>query len=234
VFKPIHPLNTDILSVGTIAYSNKFQANNSVNAAVISVSGNVYTDKVQANSAVNTATLMVTEKIDANDASVFVHDLETLGSLSVGTDFIINGTTIYNSDTFTLNASAADGQFAYISVNRGSSGANAEIRWNESSEWWDIYETNSGEYFRILTDEHISDVLDSTNSLVVASSAAANALNDNIQTANTYLKGRVTSAESFANSAFVRANSSYTAQNTTAAFANAAFRHAKRSFRICK
>jgi len=223
-------VNTDILSVGTIAYSNKFQANNSVNAAVISVSGNVYTDKVQANSAVNTATLMVTEKIDANDASVFVHDLETLGSLSVGTDFIINGTTIYNSDTFTLNASAADGQFAYISVNRGSSGANAEIRWNESSEWWDIYETNSGEYFRILTDEHISDVLDSTNSLVVASSAAANALNDNIQTANTYLKGRVTSAESFANSAFVRANSSYTAQNTTAAFANAAFRHANAAF----
>ena len=223
-------VNTDILSVATIAYSNRFQANNSVNAAVISVSGNVYTDKVQANSSVNTATLMVTEKIDANDASVFVHDLETLGSLSVGTDFIINGTTIYNSDTFTLNASAAEGQFAYITVNRGQSGANAEIRWNESQEWWDIYETNSGSYFRILTNEHISDVLDSTNSLVVASSAAANALNDSIQTANTYLKGRVTSAESYANGAFVRANSSYTAQNTTAAFANAAYRHANAAF----
>ena len=223
-------VNTDILSVATIAYSNRFQANNSVNAEVISVTGNVYTNRVQANSSVNTATLMVTEKIDANDASVFVHDLETLGSLSVGTDFIINGTTIYNSDTFTLNASAAEGQFAYITVNRGQSGANAEIRWNESQEWWDIYETNSGSYFRILTNEHISDVLDSTNSLVVASSAAANALNDSIQTANTYLKGRVTSAESYANGAFVRANSSYTAQNTTAAFANAAYRHANAAF----
>ena len=223
-------VNTDILSVATIAYSNRFQANNSLNAAVISVSGNTYTDKVQANTSVNTATLIVRDKIDANDASVFVGNLETLGQLSVGGNFVINGTTIYNSNVFTLNAGSNEGQFSSISVNRGNTGANAEIRWNESSEWWDIYNTNGGEYYRILTDEHLSDVLDSTNPLVVASSKAANTLNDNIQTANTFLQGRVDSADKFANGAFVRANSSYVAQNTTAAFANAAFRHANAAF----
>lgn len=223
-------VNTDILSVATIAYSNKFQANSSVNAQVISVTGNTYTNRVQANASVNTATMFVTEKIDANAASVFVNDLQTLGQLSVGGDFVINGSTIYNSNVFTINAGSNEGQISSISVNRGSTGANAELRWNESSEWWDIYNTNGGEYYRILTDEHLSDVLDSTNSLVVASSAAANTLDTKIQTANTFLQGRVNSAESFANGAFVRANSSYIAQNTTAAFANAAFRHANAAF----
>ena len=223
-------VNTEILSVSTTTLTNKLQANNTVNTAVISVTGNVYTNRVHSNTSINTPTLTVTEKIDANDASVFVNNLETLGQLSVGGDFVINGTTVYNSDTFTLNASQTEGQFAYITVNRGQSGANAEIRWNESQEWWDIYETNSGDYFRILTDEHISDVLDSTNPLVVASSKAANSLNDLIATANTFLQGRVTSADSYANGAFVRANSSYTAQNTTAAFANAAYRHANAAF----
>jgi hypothetical protein len=223
-------VNTEILSVSTTALVDKLQANSSVNTSVISVTGNTYTDVLQANSSVNTATLLVTEKIDANGATVFVNNLETLGSLSVGSDFVINGTTIYNSDTFTLNASATEGQFAYITVNRGQTGANAEIRWNESLEYWEIYDTNVGNHNRILTDEHISDALDSTNSLVLASAYAANTLNDKIQTANTYLKDRVTSAESFANSSFLRANSSYTAQNTTAAFANAAFRHANAAF----
>jgi hypothetical protein len=223
-------VNTEILSVSTTALVKNLQANSQVNTAVMSVTGNVYTNRVLANSSVNTPTLIVTDKIDANDASVFVNDLETLGQLSVGGNFVINGETIYNSNVFTLNAGSNQGQFSSIAVNRGISGANGELRWNESQEWWETYGVHTGDYYRILTDEHLSDVLDSTNSLVVASSKAANTLNDKIQTANTFLQGRVTSAASFANGAFSRANASYTAQNTTATFANSAFAHANAAY----
>jgi len=223
-------VNTQILSVSTTAFANRLEANSIVFTPLLNVTGNTFTNRLQSNVSVNTATMSVTQKIDANNASVFVGNLQTVGQLSVGGNFIINGTTIYNSNVFTINASSAEGQFSSIVVNRGQTGANGEIRWNETEEYWDIYETNSGNYYRILTDEHLSDVLTSTSSLGVASSLAANTLNEKIETANTFLQGRFTSSSSFANGAFVRANSSYAAQNTTASFANAAFRHANAAF----
>ena len=223
-------VNTQILSVSTTAFANRLEANSIVYTPLLNVTGNTFTNRLQSNISVNTATMSVTQKIDANNASVFVDNLQTVGQLSVGGNFIINGATIYNSNVFTINAGSNEGQFSSIVVNRGQTGANGEIRWNETEEYWDIYETNSGNYYRILTDEHLSDVLTSTSSLGVASSLAANTLNERIETANTFLQGRFTSSSSFANGAFVRANSSYTAQNTTASFANAAFRHANAAF----
>lgn len=223
-------VNTDTLSATTLIYANKLQANSTVNTQTVSVTGNVYTNRVDANTYIKTPTIEVTDKIDANSASVFVNNLETLGSLSVGSDFIINGTTIYNSDTFTLNANQSEGQFAYLTVNRGQTGSNAEIRWNESSEYWDIYDVHVGNYNRILTYKEITDSLTSTNPLTLASSLAANTLNDKVQTANNHFTARADSSDRFANGAFLRANSSYTAQNTTASFANAAFRHANAAY----
>lgn len=223
-------VNTEILSVTTTALVNNLQANSKVNTAVMSVTGNVYTNRVQANTSVNTPTMFVTNKIDANTASVFVNNLETLGQLSVGGNFVINGVTVYNSNVFTLNAGSNEGQFSSISVNRGVSGANGELRWNESTEWWETYGVHSGDYYRILSDEHLSDALNSTNPLVIASSLAANTLDVKIQTANNYFTSVTNSTNTFANGAFVRANSSYAAQNTTASFANAAFRHANAAY----
>jgi len=223
-------VNTQILSVSTTAFANRLEANSIVFTPLLNVTANTFTNRLQSNVSVNTATMSVTQKIDANDASVFVGNLQTVGQLSVGGNFIINGATIYNSNVFTINAGSNEGQFSSIVVNRGQTGANGEIRWNETEEYWDIYETNSGNYYRILTDEHLSDVLTSTSSLGVASSLAANTLNERIETANTFLQNRFTLSSSFANGAFVRANSSYTAQNTTASFANAAFIHANAAF----
>jgi hypothetical protein len=223
-------VNTQILSVSTTAFANRLEANSIVFTPLLNVTGNTFTNILQSNTSVNTATMSVTQKIDANTASMFVGNLQTVGQLSVGGDFVINGTTIYNSNVFTINANSNEGQISSIVVNRGQTGANGEIRWNETEGYWDIYETNSGNYYRILTDEHLSDVLTSTNPLLVASALAANTLNEKIETANTFLQGSFTSSSSFANGAFVRANSSYTAQNTTAAFANAAFRHANAAF----
>jgi len=223
-------VNTQILSVSTTALVDKLQANSSVNTAVISVTGNTITNRVQANTSVNTATMFVADKIDANNAAAFVGSLQVTNQLSVGGNFVINGATIYNSNVFTINAGSNEGLISSFTVNRGVTGANAAIRWNETSGIWDILKTSSGDYYRILTNEHLSDSVESTSSLVVATSAAANTVNNNIATANTYLKARVTSAESFANGAFLRANSSYTSQNITASFANAAFRHANAAY----
>jgi len=223
-------VNTEILSVSTTALANRLEANSIVFTPLLNVTANTFTNRLQSNVSVNTATMSVTQKIDANNASVFVNNLQTIGQLSVGGDFVINGTTIYNSNVFTLNASSNEGQFASISINRGVTGANAEIFWNESQEWWEVYGVHTGDYYRILTNEHLSDALDSTNPLVIASSLAANTLDAKIQTANNYFTSVTNSTNTFANGAFVRANSSYAAQNTTASFANASFRHANAAY----
>lgn len=223
-------VNTEILSVSTTTLTNALQANSSVNTAVLSVTGNTITNRVQANSSVNTAVLSVTQTINANDASAFVHDLQVLDQLSVDGNFVINGETVYNSNVFTLNAGSNSAEISSIIINRGLTGSNAELRWNETTKLFDIRNVTNGNYYRVLTDEHLSDSITSINSLGVASSAAANTLSNNIQTANTQLNARVDSSSSFANGAFVRANSSYTAQNTTASFANSAFAHANAAF----
>jgi hypothetical protein len=223
-------VNTDIVSVATITYSKNIQANTGVNAAVISVTGNTYTNRVQANSSVNTAVLSVTQQITANDATMFVDSIQVLDQLSVDGNFVINGDTVYNSNTFTLNAGSAGAQISSIVVNRGTDGANAELRWNEASEQFDVLNVTDSNYYRLLTDEYLSDSITSTDSAYVASSAAANTLNDNIQSANTFLQSRISSSDSYANGAYRRANSSYAAQNTTASFANSAFAHANAAY----
>jgi hypothetical protein len=223
-------VNTQILSVTTVALVDKLQANSAVNTAVVSVTGNTYTNRVQANTSVNTATVLVTNKIDANTAAAFVGSMQVTNQLSVGGNFVINGTTIYNSNTFTLNAGSAEAQISRISVNRGITGANAVLRWNESSEYWDVLDVNSGSYYRILSDENLSDSVETISSSIVATAAAANTVNNNIATANTYLQGRVSSAESFANGSFVRANTGYLQANNAASFANGAFDRANAAY----
>jgi hypothetical protein len=223
-------VNTQILSVSTTAFANRLEANTIVYTPLLNVTGNTFTNRLQSNVSVNTANMIVTEKIDANNAAVFVNNLETLGQLSVGGNFVINGTTIYNSNTFTLNAAATEGQLAYISVNRGNTGANAELRWNETNKQFDILNVTNSTYYRILTNEHLSNSLTDNNSLGVASSAAANGLNDAIQTANTFLKGRIDSSDAFANAAFLKANAANTLANTTMIFASAAYRHANAAY----
>jgi hypothetical protein len=120
-----------------------------------------------------------------------VSSLQTTGQLSVGGAFILNGATVYNSNTFTLNANSSVGQISSFSINRGSSGANAAIRWNEPSKYWDILDVvNGSNYSQILTANLISDSLTSTASApYVASQLAANTLNN-------YLTSNVSSLQS--------------------------------------
>jgi hypothetical protein len=252
--------NTSNISVTHNTYTNALQANTVANTRTMSVTGTTHTDiliantysrttnafasdtvrseTLYANSIVWTPNITVTELIDANDASAFFNSLEVENNLSIGGNFVINGKTVYNTNEFTLSAGSPS-QTSFFTVYRTNNAlqlansvyANAQIRWNEAQDYFDIKDVaTEGDYYRIITEQQLSGSTTSTSTILAASSAAANTLNNNIQTANTFLKARIDTADSFANGAFVRANSSYTSQNISGLFANSAFAHANASF----
>jgi hypothetical protein len=146
-------VNTGILTVTGSGTVNTLQATSSVNTASLTVTGSGTVNTLQANSSVNTGTLTATSGIFSS--------LQSTGALVVGGDFQINGTTVYNSNTFTLNAAgislpAATSSF---SVYRPTAAANASVRWNETSGFWDINDVsgvNIGTYYRLLTTNTVS------------------------------------------------------------------------------
>ena len=184
-----------ISAAGTISV-NRVQANTSVNTATLSVTGTEYVDTILANTTITTPKLVVNNLIDGNTAIGYFSSIQTSGQISVGGNFVINGATVYNSNSFTLNAGSATGQLSYVNVNRGTSGANASIRWNEPQKYWDILEVNNSQYYRLLHDEYLSSSSNLNNTSNVATSAAVYSANVFLQsfaqsytdTANTNLK----------------------------------------------
>ena len=88
----------------------------------------------------------------------YVNNITANGQFSVGGNFVINGTTVYNSNTFTLNAGSSTAANSYFNVNRGTSGTNASIRWNESNQYFDILDVGSGTYYAITTTKTPSNI----------------------------------------------------------------------------
>jgi hypothetical protein len=172
-----------------LGYINLLQANNSVNTSSASVTNTLYANNIVANSGIVIPKITVTNLLDANAVPGYFSSLYTSGQLSVGGNFIINGATVYNTNTFTLSASS-NNQISYFNVYR-SPGANASIRWNEPQKYWDMLDVNNSTYYRILTTETISDSVISTSQVTAASSNAANILNNSIVTANTSMKSYV-------------------------------------------
>ena len=134
---------------------NTLQSSVSVNTTTLTVTGSGTVNTLQANTSVNTATLTVT-------GSGIFGSLQTTGALVVGGNFQINGTTVYNSNNFTLNSNSSSlaASTSSINVYRPSPAtANASIRWNETSGFWDIKEVsgvNANSYYRILTTNTVS------------------------------------------------------------------------------
>jgi len=152
-------VNTEILkavtaSVSGRTYTDTLQGNTSINTVDLSVSDTTYTDILRANTSLFAPTANISSSLDANSATVFAGSLQTVGQLSVGGNFVINGSTVYNSNNFTLNAGSGTGQISAFEVNRGSSGANASIRWNESSAYFDVKNVGTSTYYRMLTDDY--------------------------------------------------------------------------------
>ena len=186
-------------------YINVLQSNTRINAAVV----NSYTLYSQT---LTTPTANITGLLNANSATGYFNNLQVINQLSVQGNFVINGVTVYNANTFTINASSSTGQISSYTVNRGSSGANAAIRWNEALSYWDIYDVNNitPTYYRILTTQQINDNLTSTSTVLAASANTANTLNNVITNANNYLQSAVVNAGIFANGAFTKANTNAT------------------------
>ena len=175
-------VSTDTISVANSSFLNIVQANT------------VQANTVQANTSVSTPLLTVINTLDATTANGVFNTIHTVGELSVGGqlsvggNFVIHGSTVFNTTTFTLNADSTVGLPSYFSVNRGISGANSSIRWNETSKYWDIMDVSNSTYYRILTNQNLSDSISTANSTIIATSQAANTLNENIKTSNTWLQ----------------------------------------------
>ena len=184
---------------GTNSYYDTVRGNTYVSTNIL-YANNITANAINASSNIVTPTLFVTRKIDANTANGFVNNFQTLGQLTVGGNFVINGSTVYNTNNFTINAGSATGQISKFSVNRGSSGANADIRWDEPSLTYKLNDVENGQYYRILTDEYLSDSTSVTSSSNVASSKVANTLNNYISTANTYFTNVIAAGNTWSQS----------------------------------
>lgn len=162
--------NTISVSGDATLSSNVFVTKNILTTLDISAS------KLTAFNSTTTDSLVVT-----NGASIG-------GQLSVAGNFVIVGTTIYNTNNFTLNANSSVGLNSSFTVNRGSSGANAEIRWNEATGYFDMNDVVNGQYYRVLTDEYLSNSTTNSNALNVATSAAVSYLQNVDNTQNTRIQ----------------------------------------------
>jgi hypothetical protein len=224
-------VNTATISVTGTGFVNLLQANSSVNTAIITASNSITGQNIRANTGLSSNTIVantivantsvtvpiltVTSRLDANSAPIaFFDNIQTLGQVSVGGNFVINGTTVYSTNTFTLNAGSAVGQISSFNVNRGSSGANASIRWNETQDYWDIIDVNNpSSYSKILTANLISSSLTSTSTDTFASSLAANTLNNALQANVVSLQSQITSNVSLISGVDATQNTNITALN---------------------
>lgn len=210
-------VNTAIVTATQSIIGNNIQSNTGLSSSSLSVSGGTFANTIIANTIITTPTITVTSKLDANSAPIsFFDSIQATGQVSVGGNFVINGTTVYSTNTFTLNAGSSVGQISSFSVNRGSSGANASIRWNETQDYWDINDVNNPSSFsKILTANLISNSLTSTSTDTFASSLAANTLDVKIVTTNTSLKSYVDNLQSVDNSRMNIIEGVNLGQNTT-------------------
>ena len=106
---------------------------------------------VVSNSSMTTPVINISNSFFANTADGSINNFYVDGQLTVNGNFVLTGTTIYDTNRFTLNSGNSTGINSYFEVNRGTSGANAEIRWNESSKYWDILDVNSSTYYKVIT-----------------------------------------------------------------------------------
>jgi len=241
--------NTNLISptiaVSGTAFVNSLQANTSVNTATATVStlfsssyvnspvivgsSSVTGNLITANSTIVTPLLNITTRVDANTAEIYARDI-IANTVSVQGDFVVSGNTVYNSDILTINADAAVPLTGTFASSRGPGNANAEIRWNELQDYWDIRDVNNGSsYSKILTANLISDSTILASSDNLASSRAVNYLQNVANTQNT----NIASVNTFAFMASFTANAAWNGANTantnvaaTNTFAAAAFNRA--------
>jgi len=199
-------------------FFNRVQANNisttGLTLNTLVVTGTEFVDTIKANTNISVPTANVSTRLDANSASGYFNTLQTNGQFTVGGNFVINGSTVYNSNNFTLNSGSTIGLSSEFDVNRGTSGANASIRWNESQTYWDIKDVSTGTYYQVLTTEQLNNTVTSTSTITAATANVANTLNNSINSSNVYLSGVISSTNTYLSGVITTANN-YTANVLT-------------------
>jgi hypothetical protein len=170
-------VRTTTLNASGNAFVNTLQSNGAISGAAANIVGRIITNSLISNTTITGSTLLI-----SNDATVS-------GQLAVGGNFIIVGTTVYNTNSFTINANSSVGLNSTFAVNRGTSGANAVIRWNETNKYFDMNDVDNGLFYRVLTDEYLSDSTNLASSSNVATSLAVNYLQNVNNTQNTQISG---------------------------------------------
>ncbi len=231
--------NTTTLSVTGTTFTDVLQANTSANTVNVWATHTVTANTIRANTDVYTPNVRVSNLIDAENAEARVYNLQVgEGGLSIAGNFTLNGRTVFNSNEFIISQGTPS-QTSKFSVFRTANGAtngikaNASIRWNETDNYFDINDVESTDaetYYRIITEQQISDSISTTDGTKAASLTAAKTLNDNLTTANNWLRSRSDSASLYANGAFRDANSASTYANGAFGAANSASSYANSAF----
>ncbi|NBP55063.1 tail fiber domain-containing protein [bacterium] len=218
---------TSTLNATGTAFVNNLRANNAVTAPFINATTRGFFQDITSNNQITTTFLNVTTNVisDLNVTTdvrgrdffgrVGTFDSFVAGSMTVSGNFVVSSSTIYSSNSFILNAGAGAGQTSTLGVDRGISGANAAFRWNESLRYWETFDVQNGQFFRVLNNMHLSDSTTLNSSLNVATSAAVNSLQNQV-TANTNtftsnvntLTTNLAAVSNYSNTSFARANTS--------------------------
>ena len=152
----VSTLSNVVISTGSI--SNISIANETVAVSNINylIANNTFLNAISSNNI--TANGQITANALSITGTTYVNNITANGQFSVGGNFVINGTTVYNSNVFTLNAGSSTAANSYFNVNRGSTGTNASIRWNEGGKYFDILDVGSGTYYAITTTKTPSNI----------------------------------------------------------------------------
>jgi len=189
--------NTSVTTVTVVANTSvttptlsSTTINNSgtLSSATINNSGTVRTNILTANISASVPTLSVATLIDGNTASGFLNNLYAQ-NMTVSGNLVQTGATIYAANTFVLSQNVASAINSYYNVDRGPGETQASFRWTEISKNWQTRNVTSGTYYRVLTDEYLSDSVNSTSSTSVATSNVANYLYNQILATKTIFTG---------------------------------------------
>lgn len=173
-------VQTPLVQAGTITANTQLNTNNanvigilnvnSVAAGVIMANSNVYVASANANNHVTVPRLYVSSiaNVQALYANSSIQgDTGTFRNMTVSGDFILNGATIYDTDTFALKGATplTGTQKAQYTVNRQAGlpafTPNAAIQFDNSDKLWKIRDLpgeNANTYHVIVTEKYTANI----------------------------------------------------------------------------
>lgn len=213
-------VNTNIQVGQTLSsnliYANNATINSSISIAQSATANSIYANNITVNTSLtigNTVNSLNLQSDSVYADNVTISTLLTLqgngvveGNLVVQGTLIQTGNTEITTDTITINTGAVVNKDAFIE-NRRISGNNAVIKWNETTKTWQISAGNTyTTLYNILAESSINTSPIATSDTTVPSSSA---LRTAYLTAGSYANGAFVQA----NTALIHANAAYTAAN---------------------